>query len=168
MAEMKKEPYNAMVDKKFIGEWTLDDGNGGWIEKDGIIVSCKRDSVTSEKGTVPAVVAQTTLGKPFVINGTNRDVLVSLSGSKYPADWNNIPVTFWVKKDVRAFGKTVAGLRIKKCANVPQAAPVKPTLELNSTVFTQAKAAVEAGTYDLAKLKLYYTITPEVQIALNL
>ena len=168
MAEQKKEPYNAMVDKKFLGEWTLDDGNGGWFERDGIISSCKKDSVTSEKGTVPAVVAQTNLGKPFVVNGANRDILISITGSKYPADWNNVPVTFWVKKDVRAFGKTVAGLRIKKCTNAPQAAQVKPTLELNTVTFNQAKAAVEAGTYDLAKLKVHYIITPEVQIALNL
>ena len=169
MAEQVKEPYNSMVDKKFLGEWDLDNGQGGWGEKNAIVLNAYKDSVTSEKGTAGAVVAMTSLGKGFVVNGHNRDVLIELTGSKYPADWNNVPITFYVNPKVRAFGKTVAGLRIKKQKATVAAPPApKPTLVLGSEQFDKAKLAVEAGTFDLEKLKSYYTITEEVQTALNL
>lgn len=166
MAEERKIPYEQMVDKPYLGEWTLDDGNNGWIEKEGIIISCRQGDVVSEKGTKSSCIAQTNLGKPFVVNKGSKEVLKQITGSRYPKDWNNIPVIFYVLPKVRAFGTTVAGLRIKPRPNVT--ARVKPELKIDTPTFNKAKAAVEEGTYDLPKLKEFYTITPEVQKALNL
>lgn len=166
MAEEKKVPYEQMVDKPYLGEWTLDNGNNGWFEMNGTIISCKQGDVVSEKGTKSNCIAQTNLGKPFIVNKDSKDVLKSITGSRYPHDWNNIPVTFYVVPKVRAFGKTVPGLRIKP--QKPQAPKAKPELVIGTPAFDKAKAAVEAGTFDLAKLKEFYTVSIETQTALNL
>lgn len=166
MAEEKKIPYEQMVDKPYLGEWSLDDGNNGWIEMNGIIISCKQGDVVSEKGTKSNCIAQTNLGKPFIVNKGSKLILQSITGSRYPKDWNNVPVTFYVIPKVRAFGATVPGLRIK--AQKPQAPKPKPELIVGTPAFNKAKTAVEEGTYDLAKLKEFYTIPIETQTALNL
>lgn len=116
----KKEPYKAMVENKYLGAYSLDDGDGGYIEVQGVVINAKKAEVVSEKGTSTGCVANTSLGKPFVVNTENASVLQLITGSRYPADWNNVPVTFWVKKGVKAFGKTTDGLRIKVRKSTPR------------------------------------------------
>ena len=84
--------------------------------------------------------------------------------SRNLTNWVGQKVKFLVDPKVK-FGKEVTGgIVVDESYIVPE----KPTLEINTESFNKAKIAVEAGTFDLAKLKTYYIITDDVRIALNL
>jgi len=50
--------------------------------------------------------------KPMILNATNSRTMRNLTGSAFIDDWNNIPVTVYVDKNVRFGRNTVEGLRI--------------------------------------------------------
>lgn len=159
------------LNSTLLGAYSLfDDATEGWKEVNGIITGCCTEyHVLGASGNTKCHVGKTNLGKPIKLNNTICKVLEQITGSKNPAKWVQVPVTFYVDTNVK-FGKTTTeAIRIKAQVGAKPAPPAeKPTLVLNSDAFDKAKLAVEAGTFDLAKLKTYYTITEEVQIALGL
>jgi hypothetical protein len=159
------------LNSTLLGAYSLfDDTTEKWKEVDGVITRCCHEKhVLGGSGSTDCHVGHTSLGKPIKLNHTISKVLESITGYKNPAKWVNVPCTFYVDANVK-FGKTTTeAIRIKRCANTPAPPPAaKPLLEIGTETYDKAKAAVEAGTFDLEKLKQYYTITPEVQISLNL
>lgn len=159
------------LDSTLLGAYSLfDDATEGWKEINGIVLSCCHEFHTlGGSGMRKCHVGKTNLGKPIKLNTTISNELEKITGSKNPDKWVNVPVTFYVDTKVK-FGKGIVdAIRIKAQVGDKPAPPAeKPTLVLNSEAFNKAKLAVEAGTFDLAKLKTYYTITEEVQIALGL
>ena len=162
---MAKTNFRQIVNPDYLGSYSLDNQQNGYIEKMGTIVRCELKDVVDASGKAKRIVAQTDQGKPMIIKATNGKVLQSITKSRYFEDWNNVPVIFYVELDVKSPQGRVDALRLK-----PQTAQTtaKPTLVIGTDIYNQAKAAVEAGTFDLAKLQVHYIITPEVQIALNL
>jgi len=158
------------LDSTLLGAYSLyDDATEGWKEVNGIITSCGKEwHILGGSGKKNILVGRTNLGKPIKINKAIGEVIEKISGSKNPDKWNNIPLTFYVDPRV-TFGKnTVEAIRVKPQVGVVSKPKEKPVLEINTESFDKAKIAVEAGTFDLSKLKEYYTITEEVQIALGL
>lgn len=162
---MAKTNFRQIVNPDYLGSYSLDNQQNGYFEKAGVITKCELKEVVDASGKAMRIVAQTDQGKPMIIKATNGKVLQKITKSRYFEDWNNVPVVFYVELDVKSPQGRVDALRLK-----PQSAASvsKPLLVIGTDIFNQAKAAVEAGTFDLAKLKVHYTITPEVQIALNL
>lgn len=50
--------------------------------------------------------------KPMILNATNSKTLKGLTGTPFIDDWNNVPVTIYVDRNVRFGKEAVEGLRI--------------------------------------------------------
>ncbi len=85
--------------------------------------------------------------KPMILNAHNSRILKDMSNSHFIDDWQNIPVTIYVDKNVRFGRDTVEGLRISpQQPNLNQAPPEKE--KLSDERFAKALAAVKNGSYD--------------------
>ena len=51
--------------------------------------------------------------KPMILNATNCKVIKKFAKSPYIDDWKNIIISVYVKDDIRSFGETTEGLRIR-------------------------------------------------------
>jgi len=111
--------------------------------------------------------------KDMVVNSGNRKKIAGMIKairnctsveSRNIGNWKGLKIRLIVDENVKMMGQVVGGIVVDK--NYVQKA--KPELIVGTDAFNQAKAAVEAGTYDLAKLKVYYTVSAETQTALNL
>ena len=78
-------------------------------------------------------------------------------------NWSGVTIRLLSDETVKMKGEAVGGIVVDK-----NFIKEKPTLEINTETFNKAKLAVDAGTYNLEKLKVHYKITEEVQIALGL
>jgi len=158
------------LDSTLLGAYSLyDDATDGWKEVNGIITSCGKEwHILGGSGKKNILVGRTNLGKPIKINKKIGEAIEKIAGCKNPDKWLNIPVTFYVDTRV-SFGKDIVeAIRVKPQVGVVAKPKEKPVLEINTESFEKARLAVESGTYDLEKLKVYYVITQEVQIALGL
>lgn len=164
---MAKTNFRQIVNPDFIGAYTLDNQDNGYNEVAGTILRCELREVTDMSGKAMRIVATNTLGKPMIIKATNGKVLQEITGSKYFEDWVNVPVIFWVALNVKSPQGRVDALRLKR-QTATSVAQTKPELKIGTGEFKQAKDAVENGSYDLAKLQIYYTVSPETQKALGL
>lgn len=165
---MAKTNFRQIVNPDFIGAYTLDNQNNGYNEVAGTILRCELKEVTDMSGKAMKIVATNTLGKPMIIKATNGKVLQAITGSKYFEDWVNVAVVFYVELNVKSPQGRVDALRLKKQVGSAPVVVAKPELIIGTDTFNQAKAAVENGSYDLAKLKVHYTVSLETQTALNL
>lgn len=113
--------------------------------------------------------------KEMIANSGNRqkiaDILkiekkITMVEARNIGNWAGLKISLLADDNVKMKGEKVGGIVVDK--NYRPTKVEKPTLVINSEAFDKAKLAVEAGTFDLAKLKTYYTITEEVQIALGL
>lgn len=51
--------------------------------------------------------------KPMILNVENSRNVMRFAGSRFIEEWQNIPVTVYVKTDIKAFGTLTDGLRIR-------------------------------------------------------
>ncbi len=114
---MSKTPWQKTFDPNFIGAWSLEDGE----VFNTVVLKCELKEITSNgKEFKERIVAtlkdapRNGILLPMVIgNKDNAKALQKLSGSQYVEDWKNIPVSIYVKKNIKAFGELVDALRIK-------------------------------------------------------
>lgn len=157
------------IDSPLLGAYSLSDGNEGFVEMNGVITHTgKADFIMGASGKQKVFIGYTNIGKPIKLNATISKAMTAISGTSNPTKWVNIPVCFYVDKHVKFGKELVEAIRIKKQVGAAPVAVVKPDLVIGTDTFTQAKAAVDAGTYDLAKLKIHYNVSEETQIALGL
>jgi len=92
----------------------------------------------------------------MILNVSNSKVVKKFAKSVYINDWNNIPVSIYVKDDVKAFGEVTEGLRIRP----DQPSVSKPELTPQSQAWPKAIEYLKGtGTIDGVKAK--YILTPE-------
>ncbi|MCP4493291.1 MAG: hypothetical protein GY820_39205 [Gammaproteobacteria bacterium] len=94
--------------------------------------------------------------KPMILNACNSRTMKALTGSPYIDDWNDVPVTVYVDKNV-SFGRdTVEGLRIS--TEPPRLQ--KPDLLPDTTPWKNAIVAYKRdGNLDAVKKRM--SISPE-------
>lgn len=115
-----KTNYRKIVNPDFMGAYSLDDGKNGYYTLDAVLKYVKKENVINPQGKKgDCIVGYTDQQKPFIINATGQKVLLQATKSRYVEDWVNIPITFYVQLNVKAFGDTVDALRFK----VRQVAP---------------------------------------------
>ena len=94
--------------------------------------------------------------KPMILNVTNSKVVKKFAGSRYIEDWNNIPVSIYVDKNVKMAGEITEGLRIR----TQQPKVGKPELTPNSDKWEGAVAYV-AGGDSVDNITKKYSLTEE-------
>ena len=148
------EHWKSAINPDYLGAYSLDDGNNGYVEKNGIIIRVEKRETTGQDGKKMKLIAQTSLGKPLILNATNRDVLIRHFKTNYYELWQNMPVTFYVERNCRSpKGGTTDGLRIK-----PQSTPV---IDMTK----QIKSLRDCKTIEELQ-KAYLSLNKQEQIAL--
>jgi hypothetical protein len=92
--------------------------------------------------------------KPMILNVTNCKIIKKFAKTPFIQDWSNIPVAIYVKDDIRAFGETTEGLRIRES----QPNISKPVLAPNSQNWNKAVDALKNGK-TLANILKYYEVS---------
>ncbi len=100
--------------------------------------------------------------KPMILNATNCKTVKKFAKTPFIEDWKNIPVQIYVKDDIKAFGETTEGLRIR---------PVQPNMSKPKLIpGCQAwPGAVNflKGEGTLDKIRERYELSPENEIKLQ-
>ena len=164
---MAKTNFRQIVNPDYLGAYSLDDQNNGYIEVAGTILRVEKRMVTDMSGKAEKLVATTSLGKPMIIKATNGKTLQSVSKSKYYEDWINVPVIFYVELDVKSPQGLVDALRLKKQKYVApidyskQIAAINDckTLDEMKTVYTGFTPA-EQSAVSIAKEAMKIKLTP--------
>jgi hypothetical protein len=100
--------------------------------------------------------------KPMVLNATNCRLIKKFAGSVFINDWNNIAVQIYVKDDIKAFGETTEGLRIRPS----QPTMSKPVLTPKSQAWPKAVEFLQ-GVGTMEQIKAKYELTPEYEESLK-
>ena len=105
-----------------LGAYSLyDDQTDDFKEVNGIITKTGHaDYVLGESGKQKCFIAYTDMGKPMKLNVKMASVLADITGSRNPDKWQNIPVTFYVDKNVKSKAGTTEAIRIKAQRKVQQ------------------------------------------------
>lgn len=167
---MGKTNFKQIINPDFLGAYSLDDGNNGYVERDGFILSVNKQKVADMSGTSEKLVAQTSIGKPMILKATNSKVIQAITGSKYIEDWRQVPVTFYVELNVKSPQGLVDALRLKRQKNAPKKdyTPMKnkiescKTLEELQSVFTALLPDEKTACFDL-KDSMKKKLTPKEQ-----
>ena len=103
------------LNSTLLGAYSLfDDATEGFKEIDGVIINtAHEDHILGGSGKQKVFVARTSLGKPLRLNNVMSNQIALISGSKNPAKWLNIPVTFYVDEKVKLGRDTVEAIRVK-------------------------------------------------------
>lgn len=110
-----KTNWKTLVNPDYLGAYSLDDGNGKYIEIVKTIASVKVENITGADGKKEdcMVMRFADNTKPMIVNVTNAKTLEKLFKSKYIEDWAGRKIIIGVES-VKAFGDVVDALRIKK------------------------------------------------------
>ena len=128
------------LNSTLLGAYSLfDDQTEGWKEVNGTILKCcHEDHILGGSGKKNIHVAHTSLGKPMKLNSTISTAIQMITGSKNPAKWVNVPVTFYVDPNVKFGRTTVEAIRVK-----PQKAIPKPDYSKQIACLTASKTLDE-------------------------
>jgi hypothetical protein len=107
-------------------------GNAKYLKKEDIpspvntsILWIKKEEVTAPgKGTEKRLVLYFDgLKKGLVLNRTNAEALLEITGTDDTENWGDTPVQLWVDPDVTYGGKKIGGIRMRKPAPVSVPVP---------------------------------------------
>ena len=94
---MKKTNVRALTNPDYMGAYSMDDGNYGYIEIPAILKRIEQKEVTDPTGKKKmAIVGYTDQPKPFILNKHSQKVCGQLAKSGYKEDWVNLPIVFYV------------------------------------------------------------------------
>lgn len=111
---MTKTNWKKLINPDYLGAYSLDDGNGKYVDVIATIKYVKVENVTGPDGKKEdcAVAHFEENMKPMILNTTNMKMLEKLFKSKYIEDWAGRKIQIGVEK-VKAFGDVVDALRIR-------------------------------------------------------
>jgi len=144
-----KKTYNP----DYIGAWALMDGS------DNSELTVTIDRITSEMiantdgKKESCVVAHLKGQKPMVLNATNLKSITKVLGTPYVEQWAGRQITLYVKK-VKAFGDVVDALRVRETISKESLTPTHPK-------WSDAKAAIAAGTVTIEQIQKKYSLTTQ-------
>jgi hypothetical protein len=100
--------------------------------------------------------------KPMIMNATNSKMLTKLAESPYIEQWVGKSFKLVVVR-IKAFGELMDALRIKS----EKVVKILPILELNSPNFEKCKAAIKDNKATMVQIKQKYSVSKEVEEAIN-
>ena len=111
---MSKTNWKKLINPDYLGAYSLDDGNGKYVDVIATIQYVKVETVTGPDGKKEdcAVAHFEESMKPMILNTTNMKMLEKLFKSKYIEDWAGRKIQIGVER-VKAFGDVVDALRIR-------------------------------------------------------
>jgi len=113
---MAKTNYKVLANPKYMGAYSLDDGNGSYIEIPAILKSIKQEEVIGDKGEKKmCIIGYTDQPKPFILNAGSQKIVMLATKSRYIEDWVNVNIIFYVALNQRnPGGGVIDALRIKE------------------------------------------------------
>ena len=142
------------IGSPLLGAYSLyDDATDSFIEKEGLILDVKKaEYVLGASGKKLISIANTTLGKPLKINVTIAKVLAFITRSGSIEKWVNVPVIFYVDRNVNSKDGVVDAIRVK-----PAPPAVKVDYSLQEKMLRECK--------DIDSLTIVYTgFTPDQKL----
>ena len=100
--------------------------------------------------------------KPMIMNATNSKMLTKLAESPYIEKWVGVSFKLVVVK-IKAFGEFMDALRIKS----EKVVKTLPNLSIGTANFDKVKEAIKSGKATIDQVKTKYTLTKEVEEAIN-
>jgi len=150
---MEKTHYKSLMDAKYIGAYSLDEGK----DLNVTILSVAKDEVVSDGGKKESlIVAQLKDNKPFIINATNAKTITKAVGSPYVDDWAGKTITLFVST-------TRLGKEMVECLRVREVAPELPELTKDHKSFKAVKDAVKGGSYTMDQIRTKYKVSSDVE-----
>lgn len=153
---MEKTHWKKVFDSEYLGACDLEGGK----DLKAVIKSVSVKSVKNTDGKAQernvAVFTDPNI-KPMILNATNCKVMKKFTKSNFINDWNNVPVQIYVKDDIRAFGDTVEGLRLREV----QPTMEKPALTPSHQAWNNVIAHLKKGGA-LSAVQAKYTLSEEV------
>lgn len=150
--------WKRLINPDYLGVYSLDNGKDMTLTIDKIA----REFVTSTGGKKEecTVAHFKEKQKPMILNRTNSKMIQRIYGTPYIEEWHGKKIT------VYASTTKLAGDEVE-CLRIRPAVPQNPTLKINDTAnFEKCKAALKNG-YTIEQLRTKWTITKEVEKALN-
>jgi len=151
---MEKTHWKKVFNSDYLGSCDLDDGRDLKLKIKHVTVQEIKGTDSKKQDRNVATFTDTTI-KPMILNATNCKVIKKFAKSAYIDDWNNIAIQVYIKDDIKAFGETVDGLRIRTV----QPTLTKPDLIPGTPVWDNAIKFLK-GNGTMAKAKASYSITP--------
>lgn len=112
---MSKTNYKILTNPKYMGAYSMDNGNDAYFEIPAVITAIKVEQVVDPTGkSKPCMIGYTNQSKPFIINAGSQKVLQQITKSRYVEDWTGAKIIFYVAIDQRnPSGGLIDALRIK-------------------------------------------------------
>lgn len=158
MAEEKLTHWKRLVNPDYLGVYSLDNGKDMTLTIDKVV----REVVTSTGGKKEecTVAHFKEKVKPMILNRTNSKMIQRIYATPYIEKWNGKRIT------VYAATTKLAGEEVE-CLRIRQMKPENPLLLASDTDnFNKCKEAIKSG-YTIEKIKLRWSISPEVEKALQ-
>jgi hypothetical protein len=137
---------------KFLGAWDFEEGSTPVVKIEKVT---EEEVMNLDGKKEPCIIMYFEGCKPMILNKTNMKSISKSVGSAKFEDWLGNEVTLFTCQ-VKAFGDTVDAIRIK---------PTKPKKKVLPAItperFAAAIEASKAGTYDITKLAVQFTLTKE-------
>jgi len=150
---MEKTHWKKVFNSDYLGSCDLDDGKDLKLKIKHVTVQEIKGTDGKKQERNVATFSDAAI-KPMILNATNCKVIKKFAKSAYIDDWNNVAIQVYIKDDIKAFGETVDGLRIRTV----QPTFSKPKLIPGTPVWTNAIKFLKGdGTMD--KVKASYSIT---------
>jgi hypothetical protein len=159
--ETKKTHWKKVFNSDYLGSCDLEDGK----DLKAVIKSVAVQTVKGTDGKSQECNVATFTDpkiKPMILNATNCKTVKKFTGTPYINDWNNVPIQIYVKDDIKAFGETTEGLRIRPTQpkmNKPELTPASPNWS------KAVEFLAKNGT--VADVRKKYELSPENEIKLQ-
>lgn len=150
--------WKSLVNPDYLGVYSLNNGADMTLTIDKIV----REMVTSTGGKKEecTVAHFREKQKPMILNRTNSKIIQKIYGTPYVEEWHGKKITIY------AATTKLAGEEVE-CLRIRPAIPQNPVLKIDDTEnFEKCKTALANG-YTMEQLRTKWTISKEVEKALN-
>ena len=157
---MEKTHWKKVFNSDYLGSCDIDDGTDLKAIIKEVVVKKVKNTDGKEQERNVAIFTDSKL-KPMILNATNCKVIKKFTKSPYINDWKNVAVQIYIKNDIKAFGDTTEGLRLRDY----QPAMSKPVLVNGNDRWANAiKFLKEGGTIEYIKSKYEISITDQAEL----
>ena len=114
---MEKTHWKKAFNSDYLGSCDIDDGTDLKAIIKEVVVKKVKNTDGKEQERNVAIFTDSKL-KPMILNATNCKVIKKFTKSPYINDWKNVAVQIYIKNDIKAFGDTTEGLRLRDQAEL--------------------------------------------------
>ncbi|HSH24683.1 MAG TPA: hypothetical protein VLA13_04010 [Massilibacterium sp.] len=157
MSNEKKTHWKKLTNPNYLGTYALNPNEDLIATIDHV----RQEDVTSPDGsedTCTVVYFKEDI-KPFILNVTNAKQIERIYSTPYIEDWAGKMIQIYIADNIKAFGDTVTGLRIR-----PKV-PTKRKQELTPShhKWGDAVSALAKGKTSLKKIRKHYLLDEEME-----